>query len=415
MRTEMNDCDVVVVGAGLTGLRAALEITNAGLSVMVLDRNDQVGGRMRTSTVGGFQLDHGFQVILSAYPELRRIPGLALSHWRPFFSGARVRAGDRFVDFMDPRRHPEFLFAMLRSPICSIGDLIRFVFLLVRSPRAAPNREDQATVDLIQGWSFTDPFREKFLLPFLRGVLLDPTLRADAGMARFYLKMFGAGDALLPPFGIQELPQRLAALVGQSHIRLGAQVKQISARHVVLESGDTLHCDQVICATDTLSAAALGSPEQTMPHCGGTTLYFGARNPPYSEPILVLNGEGGPISIVAVPSNVQSQYAPAGRALISVLVLGEYARSSDESLLEAVRKQLCEWYGVAPLDWEFLQRFDIPEALPSRPRMGIGWTERAGILYTGDYLSYPSQNGALAAGREVGEAVIAAFASKTIA
>ena len=409
MRTEMKDCDVVVVGAGLTGLRAALEITNAGLSVMVLDRNDQVGGRMRTSTVGGFQLDHGFQVILSAYPELRRIPGLALTHWRPFFSGARVRAGDRFVDFMDPRRHPEFLFAMLRSPICSISDLIRFFFLLARSPRATPNREDQATADLIQGSRFSGPFREKFLLPFLRGVLLDPTLRADAGMARFYLRMFGAGDALLPPLGIQELPQRLAAVVGQSHIRLGVHVKQISARHVVLENGETLHCDQVICATDTLSAAALGSSEQTMPHSGGATLYFGAQNPPFSEPLLVLNGEGGPISILAVPSNVQPKYAPVGRALISVVVLGEHARASDESLLGAVRKQLCEWYGNSSLEWEFLQRFDVPNALPSRPRMGVGWTERAGILYAGDYLSYPSQNGALAAGRQVGEAVIAAF------
>jgi hypothetical protein len=138
-------------------------------------------------------------------------------------------------------------------------------------------------------------------------------------------------------------------------------------------------------------------------------LYFGAQNPPYSEPILVLNGEGGPISILAVPSNVQPKYAPVGRSLISVLVLGEYARTSDESLVAAVRKQLCEWYGDYSLEWEFLQRFDVPNALPSRPRMGVGWTERAGILYAGDYLSYPSQNGALAAGRQVGEAVIAAF------
>ncbi len=409
MRNEIKDCDVVVVGAGLTGLRAALEVMNAGLSVLVLDRNEDVGGRMRTSVVDGFRLDHGFQVILSAYPELRRIPGLSMKHWRPFFSGARVRLENRFVDFMDPRRHPDYTLAMLRSPLCSVLDLVRFFILLARSPKGAPVQERTPTSEAIMTWGLSETFRAKFLVPFLSGVLLDPTLRADSGMARFYLKTFGGGDALIPPLGVQELPQHLATLIGHSHIRLGVSVKEVSQRRVVLDNGDTLHCEQVVCATDTLSAAALGSPEQTMPHSGGTTLYFSAPAAPFSEPILVLNAEGGPISTLAVLSNVQPKYAPAGRSLISVVVLGDAARLDTEALLRAVRTQLCDWYGGPVSEWDFIQRFAVPNALPSRSRMGVGWTDRSGVLYAGDYLSYPSQNGALAAGREVGEAVVATF------
>jgi monoamine oxidase len=48
----MDDCDVVVVGAGLAGLTAARELTGAGLDVRVLEARDRVGGRTLSQTVG---------------------------------------------------------------------------------------------------------------------------------------------------------------------------------------------------------------------------------------------------------------------------------------------------------------------------------------------------------------------------
>lgn len=54
--------DVVVVGAGLSGLTAALRLTQAGLSVAVLEADDHVGGRMlRQQTVDGAYVDLGGQ------------------------------------------------------------------------------------------------------------------------------------------------------------------------------------------------------------------------------------------------------------------------------------------------------------------------------------------------------------------
>jgi phytoene dehydrogenase-like protein len=64
-------CDVVIVGAGLAGLSAARVIQQQGLSVIVLESSDDVGGRVRTDIVDGFQLDRGFQVMLTAYPEFK--------------------------------------------------------------------------------------------------------------------------------------------------------------------------------------------------------------------------------------------------------------------------------------------------------------------------------------------------------
>ena len=48
----MDDCDVVVVGAGLAGLTAARELTGAGLDVRVLEARDRVGGRTLSQSVG---------------------------------------------------------------------------------------------------------------------------------------------------------------------------------------------------------------------------------------------------------------------------------------------------------------------------------------------------------------------------
>jgi putrescine oxidase len=53
--------DVVIIGAGASGLTAATELKKAGLSVAVLEARDRVGGRLWTDDVDGAMLEIGGQ------------------------------------------------------------------------------------------------------------------------------------------------------------------------------------------------------------------------------------------------------------------------------------------------------------------------------------------------------------------
>lgn len=59
--TETTTVDTVIVGAGVTGLTAALRLTEAGQDVLVLEARDRVGGRLRTETLDGAHFEIGGQ------------------------------------------------------------------------------------------------------------------------------------------------------------------------------------------------------------------------------------------------------------------------------------------------------------------------------------------------------------------
>ncbi len=378
--------------------------------MLLVERECSVGGRVRTSIENGCKLDHGFQVLLSAYPELNLIKGIETLQSRPFASGARIRWRGRFYDLLDPRAKLSALLTPFTVPFASPRDLIQIARLSTFYRDDEVRSDRQTTGELLERYGFSQNFREAFLQPFLGGVLLDRTLSADAAMTRFYLKVFSEGPAVLPHDGMQALPQLLAAQLGASHILLGASVAAVTPHEVVLESGESLRAQRVVCALDSLSAARLGSPEQTMPAHSVGVFYYTCRTPPFSEPLLVLNGDGsGPINNLSVLTNVQPSYAAPGTSLISVTVLGSQSRLAEEVLREQVCAQLREWYGPQVESWQFIRSFWIASAVPARPRLGCGWIEHQGVFYAGDYLSYGSQNGALRAGRRVAQAVLEDF------
>lgn len=59
--SHLPTADVVIVGAGLSGLMAAHTLISAGKSVVVLDKSVSPGGRLATRRIGAGKADHGAQ------------------------------------------------------------------------------------------------------------------------------------------------------------------------------------------------------------------------------------------------------------------------------------------------------------------------------------------------------------------
>ncbi len=57
---------IIVIGAGIAGLTAGYQLGKAGLDVLVLDRNDYVGGRMANVDWEGFRVDIGAKFVTTA-------------------------------------------------------------------------------------------------------------------------------------------------------------------------------------------------------------------------------------------------------------------------------------------------------------------------------------------------------------
>ena len=59
----MDKYDVIVVGAGISGLLAALTLSKHGKKVLVLEKTEHVGGNCNSYMVDGFQVDTGAHAI----------------------------------------------------------------------------------------------------------------------------------------------------------------------------------------------------------------------------------------------------------------------------------------------------------------------------------------------------------------
>ena len=89
------DQKIVIIGAGVSGLVAALHCEKAGYKPIIIEASERVGGRIKTDQKDGFLLDQGFQVLLSAYQEAKRYLDLEALDLRSFSTGAHIFDGNK--------------------------------------------------------------------------------------------------------------------------------------------------------------------------------------------------------------------------------------------------------------------------------------------------------------------------------
>ena len=69
----MQQHDTVIIGAGLTGLSTAFNLKNAGRDVLVLEKQNRIGGQIRTYSEKGFVFESGPNTGVVSFPEVREL------------------------------------------------------------------------------------------------------------------------------------------------------------------------------------------------------------------------------------------------------------------------------------------------------------------------------------------------------
>ena len=420
MTDDATSPDVVIIGAGLAGLTCAKTLTERGLHVRVVERDDDVGGRVRTDLVDGFTLDRGFQILLTGYPELRRHLDLARLELRPFDPGARVFTGRAFETIADPLRAPSKLLPTLAARCASVTDKLRILALrrAVSSggPYDAFARPAQRTRQHLERAGFSHSFLDAFFTPFLGGVFLESELETSSRFFEFVFRMFSEGDAAVPAKGMMEIPRQLAAALPHGIISLRTAASEVRPREVVLEDGRTLTPRAVVVACEAPAAARLLPSLPEVPGRAVTCLYFDAPAAPCDAPVLHLEGRRGvgPVNNAHVASAVSEHVAPPGRSLVSVTCLGRHEEPA--ALRDAALAQLRGWFGEQVTRWRHLRTYDIPFALPAQPVGALEPPRRPvrvdeGLYVCGDHLDQASIDGAMVSGRRAAEAVLTALSS----
>lgn len=407
----MNDYDVIVVGAGLAGLRAATRLAEAGRDVVILEANTAVGGRERTDIVDGFRLDLGFHVLNPAYPAVRRwvdIDALAL---RRFPVAVGVRLDDQIARLAHPLRHPSAFPETLRSGLvrpADIAALARWVGPTLLSARAAKKGRD---VSLDEGWDragLRGPLREAVLEPFLAGVIADDRQRTSDAFVRLLIRSFALGRPGVPAAGIGALPAQLADTARRAGVGIRLSHRVVSTRrrahgwHIGVEGRDAVTARTLVLASGL--DHALDAPHP--PTRGLQTWWFAAEEAPSGDAALRVDGRRrGPIVNTAVMTNTAPTYAPRGQHLVQATCVMPSAATEHE-----VRRQLGDVWEADTRPWRLLRRDDITHALPVQdPPLRLRRPVRLddGRYVAGDHRDTASIQGALVSGQRAAEAVLA--------
>ena len=402
--------EVTVVGAGLAGLACARVLVAAGVSTTVLEASDGVGGRVRSDHVDGWTLDRGFQILLTAYPELSRWYDLDALDLCRFTPGATIWCGDRMRSIGDPRRSPRDLPATVFGPIGTPLDRLRLLGLLLSVRRGAARdllrRPDRSTADELRARGFSDRFVERFLEPLFSGIQLDPDLEVSARRFDIILRMLAVGDSAVPAAGMGTLSSTLASGLPSGVVRLDTPVESIVGTEVRCASGERLGSRAVVVATDGPTAARLVGTDDPGSR-PVAAIWFDTSDAPLRDRRILLDGaRSGPVANLAALTSVAPSYAPPGRTSAVAAVPGPAAMEPD--LEHEVRRQLRGW-GLGVDDWTTLRIDRIPHGQPDQvppldPRRAVRLG--GGRYVCGDHRDTASIQGALFSGRRTADAVL---------
>ncbi|MDT0538854.1 FAD-dependent oxidoreductase [Croceitalea sp. P059] len=398
---------IYIIGAGISGLVAAKTLEENGYTATLLEATREPGGRVKTATIDGVRFDHGFQVLLTDYPQAKKhlnYDALNLHYFKP---GALIFKDGKTERIGDPLRDRSAFWPTLSASIGSLGDKFR-IYQLTRKLKAKSiaqifATEEQSTSDYLKAYGFSEAIIHNFFKPFFTGIFLEEELNTSSRLFEFVFKMFGEGYAALPAKGIGAMAGQLAGNLTQSEFQYETEVSKVSAKEVHLKNGKKLKADAVISTLPLDTNGQIATQKVAWKSCDN--LYFTVEKQTFETGIIGLVANTNCLTNNLYYLFEQQQN---GDAVLSVTVVKKHQKSEAE-LVGAVVQELKKECSIQVKT--FIKNYHIQQALPDIKNLSMEPSSSSikhplGIYMAGDHNLSGSLNAAMASGEAAANAVI---------
>lgn len=390
---------ICIVGAGISGLIAAYELEQAGYSPVIFEKSNAAGGRVRTIHVDGYDLDIGFQVLLSAYPLAKKYLDYERLELTKLASGAQILVGGKQLLIGDPQRDLSVLLPTIFSSIGTLGDKVKILGLNRKLKKKSITEifdtPESSTLEYLKSYGFSQKVIDRFFKPFFSGIFLEPDLRTSSRMFEFVYKMFGEGEATIPAAGIGAISEQLVSKLTRTQLHFNKEVEQLTHKHVHLSDGTSIPHDGVIVTSNASDLIQNLNDEPTRwKSC--MCLYFKIDTTTIPQGTISLVADGGRLS-----NNAYAYRAKDGTLILSITTLNFRDRSQAEVVSE-IENEIRIYFGVK--ESTFIHAFTIEQALPDLQHLRMSAEPSSSqltenIFLAGDVLYNGSLNAAMESGR----------------
>lgn len=414
---SQTDGQIHVVGAGVSGLVAASVLEAHGYRSVVVERTDGVGGRVKTDVVKGFQLDHGFQVLLTSYPEAQKHLDFDALELQKILPGASVFFNKKQNIIGDPLKSLSFLWPTLFSRIGSFSDKLRILQLNRALKRKTLSEifsdPEKSTFSYLQDYGFSNEIIRDFFMPFFGGIFLETKLETSSRMFEFVYKMFGDGEAALPKAGMAAIPKQLYEKLQNTDFTFNTHVASVQEGEITLEDETKLKTLATIVATDARELV-VSEKHKSMVWKSCQTLYFETDHRVIRTALIgLIPQQGALINNIFYHTSLETVSNPS-KELLSVTVIDRH-QLSDEMLISRVKDELEEHCGI--VSPQFIKLYSIPQALPNLQDLKYAMHPSEslltpGVFLAGDTLLNGSLNAAMISGESAALAAIEFLSQK---
>ncbi|CAN5523738.1 flavin monoamine oxidase family protein [soil metagenome] len=368
------EADVVIVGAGLSGMIAARKVLEAGLTPLILEADERVGGRILTEEVlPGVPIELGAQWIGDTHERMFRLAAeLGVETYAQYDEGETSYELDGSGVLRQNEFHTRYSseLAELEKVLRTLDELATTV--PVDEPWLAP-RADEWDIMTASNWydaQGLSPVARTLLEICTVGILAVPTVEVSFLHLLFTIQTCGVtselfaeseGGAQTTRFvgGTSEIPRRLAALI-TDHIVLNVPVLLIE------HSADSIsvHCRGglvvrgrrvIVAISPTLAGRIMYDPPlhgvrdqltQRMPNGSAMKAFF-----VYDEPFWRADGLNGQLISDIGPARMSNDTCIPGddHGVILMFLEGEqariYGRLPESERRELLTAELVRHYG----------------------------------------------------------------------